>query len=95
MTYGKEDIDYKTDGDPSSGYIFNAADSVFWCRIRDLMKNDLATMYQTLDSSGCWSDTSLINEFDNWQAQFPEELWRLDIERKYYRTYQGGGLMVV
>lgn len=92
MTYGKEDTDYKTDGDPSSGYIFNAADSVFWCRIRDLMKNDLATMYQTLDSSGCWSDTSLINEFDNWQAQFPEELWRLDIERKYYRTYQGGGL---
>lgn len=92
MAYGKEDTDYKTDGDPSSGYIFNAADSVLWCRIRDLMKNDLATMYQTLDSSGCWSDTSLINEFDNWQAQFPEELWRLDIERKYYRTYQGGGL---
>lgn len=92
MTYGKEDTDYKTDGDPSSGYIFNAADNVLWCRIRDLMKNDLATMYQTLDSSGCWSDTSLINEFDNWQAQFPEELWRLDIERKYYRTYQGGGL---
>lgn len=92
MAYGKEDTDYKTDGDPSSGYIFNAADSVFWCRIRDLMKKDLATMYQTLDSSGCWSDTSLINEFDNWQAQFPEELWRLDIERKYYRTYQGGGL---
>lgn len=92
MTYGKEDTDYRTDGDKSSGYIFNAADSVFWCRIRDLMKNDLATMYQTLDGEGCFSATSLINEFDDWQAQFPEELWRLDIERKYYRTYQGGGL---
>lgn len=92
MSYGKEDIDYKTDGDTSSGYIFNAAESVFWCRIRDLMYDELAKMYQTLDSSGCWSSTSLINEFDNWQAQFPEEVWRLDIERKYYRTYQGGGL---
>lgn len=92
MSYGKEDIDYKTDGDASSGYIFNAAESVFWCRIRDLMYDELAKMYQTLDSSGCWSSTSLINEFDNWQAQFPEEVWRLDIERKYYRTYQGGGL---
>lgn len=92
MTYGKEDTDYRTDGDPSSGYIFNAATSVFWCRIRDLMQDDLAKLYQTLDSEGCWSSNSLITEFDNWQAQFPEELWRLDIERKYYRTYHGGGL---
>lgn len=92
MSYGKEDTDFKTEGDASSGYIFNAAESVFWCRIRDLMYDDLSKMYQTLDSSGCWSSTSLINEFDNWQAQFPEEIWRLDIERKYYRTYQGGGL---
>lgn len=92
MTYGKEDTDYRTEGDKSSGYIFNAADSVFWCRVRDLFHNDLAAMYQTLEGEGCFSDTSLINEFDNWQAQFPEELWRLDIERKYYRTYQGGGL---
>lgn len=92
MSYGKEDIDYRIDGDASSGYIFNAADSVFWRRVRELMHDDLAKMYQTLDSSGCWSATSLIDEFDNWQAQFPEELWRIDIERKYYRTYQGGGL---
>lgn len=90
MTYGKEDTDYRTDGDASSGYIFNAADSVFWCRVRDLFHDELAVMYQTLE--GCFSATSLIDEFDNWQAQFPEELWRIDIERKYYRTYQGGGL---
>ena len=92
MSYGKEDTDYKTDGDASSGYIYNGAESVFWCRIRDLMYDELAKMYQTLDSSGCWGSASLISEFDNWQAQFPEEVWRLDIERKYYRTYQGGGL---
>ena len=71
MSYGKEDIDYRIDGDASSGYICNAADSVFWRRVRELMHDDLAKMYQTLDSSGCWSATSLIDEFDNWQAQFP------------------------
>ena len=92
MTYGKEDTDYRTEGDKSSGYIFNAADSVFWRRVRELMQDDLAKMYQTLEGEGCFSATSLIDEFDNWQAQFPEELWRIDIERKYYRTYQGGGL---
>lgn len=92
MTYGKEDIDYRTDGVPSSGYIFNAADNVFWRRIRILMDSQLRAMYQTLDSSNCWSSTSLINEYDTWQSQFPEELWRLDIERKYYRTYRGEGL---
>lgn len=92
MTYGREDVDYRTDGVPSSGYIFNAADSVFWRRIRLLMDSQLRSMYLSLDSSNCWSATSLINEYDAWQAQFPEELWRLDIERKYYRTYRGEGL---
>ncbi len=92
MTYGKEDIDYRADGVASSGFIFNGADSVFWRRIRLLMDSQLRAMYQTLDSSNCWSSTSLINEYDAWQAQFPEELWRLDIERKYYRTYRGEGL---
>lgn len=92
MTYGKEDTDYRTDGVASSGYIFNAAENTFWRRIRGLMDSQLRTMYQTLDSSNCWSSESLINEFDQWQNQFPEELWRLDIERKYYRTYRGEGL---
>ena len=90
MTYGKEDIDYKTDGDPSSGFIFNAAQSVFWRRIRGLMHSQLQAMYLDRESAGCWSAESLINQWDAWQEQFPEELWRLDIERKYLRTYQAG-----
>lgn len=88
--YGKEDTDYRADGDPSSGYIFNAAESVFFCRIRDLMYTRLQAMYLSRESEGAWSSEGLITEFDNWQNQFPEELWRLDTERKYYRTYQGG-----
>ncbi len=90
MTYGHEDIDFKTDGDPSSGYIFNAADSVFWRRIRTLMGSQLRTMYLSREALNCWSASSLIAEFDNWQEQFPEELWRLDIERKYLRPYYTG-----
>ena len=90
--YGKEDYDYRTDGDPNSGYIFNAAESVFFCRIRDLMYDKLQAMYLSCETAGAWSASGLISEFDAWQEMFPEELWRLDTERKYYRTYQGGGL---
>lgn len=90
MTYGKEDIDYRTDGDPSSGYIFNAAESKFFCRIRDLMPNELAAMYQKCESNGCWSSSSLINEYDERQEHFSEELWRINYERLYERTYRNG-----
>lgn len=89
MSYGKEDTDYKTDRNPSSGYIFNAAESVLWCRIRDLMQPQLRNLYQSVNAN-CWSDTHLINEFDTWQEMFPEELWRLHYERLYLRTYQAG-----
>ena len=90
MTYGKEDTDYRTDGDPSSGYIFNAAESVFFCRIRDLMQSQLRTMYQSCESKNCWSATSLINQFDDKQNEWCEELWRLDYVRKYERPYREG-----
>ena len=90
MTYGKEDTDYRTDGVPSSGYIFNAAESVLFCRVRDLMTTQLRTMYQSCESKNCWSATSLTNEFDEKQNEWCEELWRLDYERKYERTYREG-----
>ena len=90
MTYGHEDTDYKEEGNPASGYIFNAAENVFFRRIRKLMYSQLQAMYLSRESLNCWSANSLITEFDNWQNQFPEELWKLDIERKYLRTYKGG-----
>ena len=90
MTYGKEDTDYRTDGDASSGYIFNAAESKFFCRIRDLMHDELASMFVERESQNCWSSDSLITQFDSRQAEFPEELWRLDYVRKYERTYRDG-----
>ena len=90
MTYGKEDVDYRTDGDESSGYIFNAAKSVFFCRVRDLFSSELNAMYLQCESQGAWSASSVINEFDSRQSNFSEELWITDYERKYERTYRDG-----
>lgn len=90
MPYGKEDNDYHVDGDKSSGYIFNAAESTFFCRIRDLMQTRLRTMYATCESNNCWSSSSLIKQYDDSQNEWCEELWRLDFERKRVRTYLNG-----
>ena len=90
MTYGYEDTDYKTKGDESTGYAFNAATSTFFCRIRDLFADELSDMFVDRESAGAWSAEGLINQFDEFQSEFPEELWRLDIERKYLRPYRDG-----
>lgn len=87
FSYGLEDIDKNQDGT----WVFNGGQSVFWRRIRECMTADLRRVYQYLDGLGCWSADNLITQFDNWQSQFPEEVWRLDVERKYLRTFLGGG----
>ena len=87
--YGKEDTDYYVDGDPSSEYVFRVADSTFFCRLRDLFPAELKVMYRDREGKNTWSADSLIKQWDNEQIKFPEELWRLDYERKYYRTYLG------
>ena len=54
------------------------------------MHNQLAAMFLQCESQGAWSAEGLINQFDNAQSEFPEELWRLDYIRKYRRTYEAG-----
>lgn len=88
MPYGKEDIDY-FDDDVTKGYIFNGAENVLFKRVRLLMHEQLMDMYQSRESAGCWDSEVMIEEFDAFQNQFPEELWRLDVERKYMRPYLG------
>lgn len=87
--YGKEDTDYSIEGNPSSGYVFNGATSVFWCRLRDLLPEEIRTMFNTTVAADCFSAVSLINQFDAFQECYPEEIWRLDIQRKYIRTFTG------
>ena len=89
FSYGKEDTDYYVDDDPTSDYVFRVADSVFFCRLRDLFPSEMQAMFKNREEKNAWNSTSLIDQWDNSQAQFPEELWRLDYERKYYRTYLG------
>ena len=89
LSYGKEDIDKVVEGDPTSKNVYNAADSVFWRRIRLLFYSDLRSLYQSLENKGCWAAQGFISEFDNWQNQWPEELWSKDMERKYIRPYFG------
>lgn len=92
LTYGKEDSDYYVDGDPSSSYIYRAAESTFFCRIRDLFASELQSMFVDRENANAWlssGDSGLIYQWDAAQSQFPEELWRLDIQRKYIRTYKG------
>lgn len=81
--YGLED----TDIDEKGEYVFREADSTFFCRIRQTFGPELNALYNTLESQNAWHAESLITQFDNWQSQWPEELWRVDIERKYIRTY--------
>ena len=78
---GLEDVDKDI-----SGWIYNEAESVFWRRIRENMYDELGALYVQLKGQ-CFNAENLIQEFDNCQAQFPEELWRLDFERKYYRPF--------
>ena len=83
--YGLED----TDTDEKGEEVFRESDSTFFCRVRDLFSSELKTMYNTLESKNAWHAESFINKADEWQNQFPEELWRIDCIRKYTRTYNG------
>lgn len=87
IPYGKEDTDYYVRNNPASDYIYRAANSTFFCRLRDLFSDEMKTLFNTLDEQDAWSADSLIRQWDDSQSQFPEELWRIDIERKYLRTY--------
>ena len=82
MSYGVEE----SDKDESSAYYFRAAQSTFFVRLAKYFESELTTMFNNVEA---WDSENLISEFDAWQEQFPEELWRLDYERKYLRPYVG------
>lgn len=89
--YGKEDTDYTQDGDPASGFVFNGAGSVFWCRLRDLCTSEISAIFTTVNEN-FFSAENLIESFDAFQECYPEALWQIDIERKYIRPFTGESL---
>jgi hypothetical protein len=78
---GMEDVDKL-----GTTWVYNEATSVFWCRIRDEMYSALSNIYNSRRED-CFNAENLIDEFDEWQSQFAENLWRMDFERKYYRPF--------
>ena len=95
MDYGVEDNDKDLaagNDENSSPTYFRAANSTPFQRIIKYFADILPKKYAEYESamSTVFNSESLINEFDTWQSQFPEELWRLDYERKYKRPYVNG-----
>lgn len=89
IPFGVED----EDTDPAGVPYFRAHDSVVFARIAKYFVDELENMWHTTEINPvgkAFDSHSFISEFDAWQEQFPEELWRLDYERKYKRTYVGG-----
>lgn len=86
--YGKEDTDYRVDGDPTSGPVFNGAGSIFWSRLRENCNSDITAAFTGV-STECFNPNNLIVQFDRFQSCYPEAIWRLDVERKYIRPFTG------
>lgn len=87
--YGKEDTDYRIANVSSSGYVFNGAGSIMWRRLSQSFTDEIADVFNRVNEAACFDATNLITEFDKFQNCYPEEMWRLDIERKYIRTFTG------
>ena len=94
--YGYEDFDYVDDDvevdedstdEKGKAWVFNAATSTFYNRLRLLFSQELRNLYNKLDGEGAWNAEDLITQFDKAQSQFPEEVWRQDVIRKYIRPY--------
>lgn len=89
IPYGVEDNDTDSAGVP----YFRANDSLVFTRIAKYFTTELENAWHNTEINPigkAFDSTGFINEFDIWQEEFPEELWRLDYERKYKRTYVGG-----
>lgn len=89
IPFGVEDNDVDSAGVP----YFRANDSLVFTRIAKYFSSELENAWHNTEINPvgkAFDSVGFINEFDAWQGQFPEELWRLDYERKYKRTYVGG-----
>ena len=89
IPFGVEEEDVDTAGIP----YFRAYDSLVFTRIAKYFVEELENAWHNTEINPIgkvFDADNFINEFDAWQNEFPEELWRLDYERKYKRTYVGG-----
>lgn len=86
--YGVEDTDRVNNADLTSRMAFNAADSVLWCNMRDLMFDRIAAMFANREGQDAWSSSRLIKKFEDYQAVKPIRLVMADMRMKYLRPYE-------
>lgn len=77
--YGLEDTDKVGDTD-----VFNAADSVLWCNIRDLRKEELTLLHIKLAGSGAWNPDRRSKKFRDYQEAVCPALRAEDMYNKYF-----------
>jgi hypothetical protein len=86
FTYGLEDTD--TIG---TKMVFNAADSVLWCNMREYMADDLEAMFKTCEAAGAWNAQRILAKFKAHQETRPEALVVEDMWKKYFNPYINNG----
>lgn len=86
LTYGLEDIDQIGTKD-----VFNAASSVLWTNVRDLMFDDLRAMYIQTENAGAWNAQRILAKFKAHQAARPEALVIEDMWKKYILPFTNNG----
>ena len=84
--YGLEDTD-----SVGAQKVFNASDSVLWCNVRDLMGQELKTMFHSLESQGVWDTERILERFRTYQEARPEILVAEDMVAKYVMPYLNHG----
>lgn len=82
FTYGMEDTDMV-----GAAYVFNAADSVLWCNLRDLFRSELETMFRQLEAAGAFSAERILAKWKAYRDNRPEALIIEDMWGKYFSPY--------
>lgn len=84
--YGMEDTDAI-----GAQMVYNAADSVLWCNLRDTMSGELKAMFHTLESQKLWDTERILEAFRDYQKPRPEILVAEDMWAKYVMPYINRG----
>lgn len=81
--YELEDIDQTESG----ADVYNGQKSVLWVNLRNAYYDEIASMYQTLRSTGALSYAKVEKMFEDHQSKWPETLFNEDSYFKYIKPF--------
>lgn len=82
LSYGLEDCDQIGTKD-----VFNAASSVLWINVRDLLHTELAAMFIDRERAGAWDSDRILARYDAHQSARPEAIVIEDMWQKYISPF--------